>query len=174
MRNYHTPPTTIILATPGWSKLVRGITAHAPRWVMATLRQQGIKPASCAVNVIFADDKLLQSLNHDYRAKNYATNVLSYPQYTPRQLSRALKTATAKQPVFLGEIYIAQGVVQREAKQQSKAIAAHTAHLVVHGVLHLLGHDHLRPRPATRMENAEREILAAFGIKDPYLLPANG
>lgn len=168
MRNYHTPPTTIILAAPGWPKLVRGITAHAPRWVMATLRQQGIKPASCAVNVIFGDDALLQSLNHDYRAKNYTTNVLSYPQYTPRQLSAALKTATAKQPIFLGEIYIAQGVVKREAEAQGKTMAAHTAHLVVHGVLHLLGHDHHRPKAAVRMESAEREILASFEIGDPY------
>ena len=168
------PLITVILATPGWPKLVRGITRHAPIWATAALAQQGVKPAHCGLNIVLGDDALLQSLNRDYRHKDYATNVLSYPNFSRRTLPGAIESASAKHKIFLGEIYLAQRVIAREAKQQGKTMAAHTAHLIVHGVLHLLGHDHLRPRQATRMENAEREILAAFGIKDPYLLPVNG
>jgi probable rRNA maturation factor len=164
----HSPLATIILATPGWPKLVRGVTRRAPEWAAAALSQQGLKPAHCALNIVLGDDALLQSLNRDYRSKNYATNVLSYPSFTPRALRGAVESATAKQKIFLGEIYLAQGVIAHQARQQGKTMAAHTAHLVVHGVLHLLGHDHLRPRPAARMENAEREILGRFGIADPY------
>lgn len=164
------PLITVIPATPGWPKLVRGVSRRAPEWAAAALAQQGINPAHCALNIVLGDDALLQSLNRDYRSKNYATNVLSYPDFTPHALCGAIPSATAKQKIFLGEIYLAQGVIMREARQQGKTMAAHTAHLVVHGVLHLLGHDHLRPRPAARMERAEREILARFGIADPYVI----
>ena len=71
---------------------------------------------------------------------------------------------------MLGDIVIAYGTVAREAAAQGKPIRDHLLHLVVHGVLHLLGHDHLRPAEAARMERIETEILARFGIPDPYVI----
>ena len=86
-------------------------------------------------------------LNRVYRKKNYPTNVLSFDT---------------------GDIVLCHPVIAREARAQGKAIAAHYAHLVVHGVLHLRGYDHKNKSEAARMERAERRILARMGVADPY------
>ena len=86
-------------------------------------------------------------LNRTYRKKNYPTNVLSF---------------------HTGDIVLCHPVIAREAREQGKAIAAHYAHLVVHGVLHLRGYDHKNKSEAARMERAERRILARLGFADPY------
>jgi probable rRNA maturation factor len=92
-------------------------------------------------------------LNRSYRGKDYATNVLSFP-YARRPLQ--------------GDIVICAPVVAREARTQGKAVRVHHAHLLVHGLLHLMGLDHERDADATRMEKRERRILAALGFPDPY------
>jgi probable rRNA maturation factor len=98
-------------------------------------------------------------LNRSYRGKDTPTNVLSFPA---SELERASDGA-------LGDLAICAPVVAREARAQDKPLAAHWAHMVVHGVLHLLGHDHRHDREARRMERAEVEILRAFGYQNPYL-----
>ena len=90
-------------------------------------------------------------LNKKYRAKNYATNVLSFPYGAGS-----------------GDLVLCHPVIAREARAQRKTLRAHYAHLVVHGVLHLRGHDHLRRRDAARMERAEIRILRRLGFGDPY------
>jgi probable rRNA maturation factor len=97
-------------------------------------------------------------LNHRYRGKDRPTNVLSFIAGVPGPAGRAL----------LGDLVICAPVVAREAREQSKPLRAHWAHMVVHGTLHLLGHDHERPRAAARMERREVEILAGLGFPDPY------
>lgn len=97
-------------------------------------------------------------MNLKYRGRDYATNVLSFP------------ASDAKQPP-LGDIVICAPVVRSEAKAQHKPAAAHWAHMVVHGTLHLLGHDHLRHADAARMERLERRVLASLGHPDPYPIP---
>lgn len=94
-------------------------------------------------------------LNRRWRGRGHATNVLSFP-------------AGAAPGGLLGDIAVCAPVVAREARAQGKAPAAHYAHLVVHGVLHLLGHDHEREREARAMEALERRILASLGYPDPY------
>jgi probable rRNA maturation factor len=98
-------------------------------------------------------------LNRSYRGKDAPTNVLSFPA---SELERASDGA-------LGDLAICAPVVAREARSQDKPLAAHWAHMVVHGLLHLLGHDHQHDREARRMERAEVEILRAFGYQNPYL-----
>jgi probable rRNA maturation factor len=98
------------------------------------------------------------SLNQRFRAKSGPTNVLSFPFRAPPPVASDL----------LGDLVICAPVVAREAAEQGKTEAAHWAHLVVHGVLHLLGHDHLERAEAERMEAREREILAGLGLPDPY------
>jgi probable rRNA maturation factor len=93
-------------------------------------------------------------LNNDYRGKDYATNVLSFPYDT--------------EPVVTGDLVICPAVVAREAAEQNKPLAAHYAHLTVHGMLHLQGRDHETDEDAQAMEDEEREILAALGYPDPY------
>ena len=118
------------------------------RWARAALVGGG----EVAIRLVDTDEG--QALNNDYRGKNYATNVLSFPYDS--------------EPVVNGDLVICPAVVAREAAEQNKPLAAHYAHLVVHGMLHLQGWDHDNDDDAEAMENEEREILAAMGYPDPY------
>lgn len=111
-----------------------------------------------ALSIRLVDEPEGRTLNRDYRHKDYATNVLSFPVELPEGV-----------PVdWLGDLVLCAPVVAREASEQGKTLRAHYAHLVVHGVLHLLGFDHENKRDAERMEAEERRILAQLGIADPY------
>jgi probable rRNA maturation factor len=117
--------------------------------------------ASAAVAVALIDDRAMRKLNRVYRGKDKPTNVLSFPSG-----EAADGKPPPRQP--LGDIAIALGTVEREAKAQGKTVADHLAHLMVHAVLHLLGYDHESDPEAERMEALERKALAALGIDDPY------
>jgi probable rRNA maturation factor len=106
------------------------------------------------VTIRLVDSEEGRTLNHDYRGKDYATNVLSFPY--------------EQNPRVQGDLVICPAVVAREAADQSKPESAHYAHLVVHGMLHLQGWDHENDIAAEAMENEERRILASLGLPDPY------
>lgn len=119
--------------------------------------------------IALVDNERSHDLNSEYRGKDKATNILSFPGTDPDELPAALKfSATGGPPVMLGDLIIADAVVAIEASQQGKSVFAHLSHLVVHGVLHLLGHDHISAGDAREMEDLERDILATLGINDPY------
>jgi probable rRNA maturation factor len=119
------------------------------RWVRAACD----RPAEVAVRFVDAEEGRM--LNRDYRHKDYATNVLSF--------------VYESEPRVAGDLVICLPVVLREAAEQGKAPEAHFAHLIVHGMLHLLGYDHeTGARDAKRMEAKEQEILAGLGYPDPY------
>jgi probable rRNA maturation factor len=127
------------------------------RWVDAALRgAKRRKPAELSIRIVDADEG--RTLNRDYRGKDYATNVLSFPAELP---------SGAPLPL-IGDLAICAPVVQREAAEQDKLAQAHWAHLTIHGVLHLLGYDHLDEAEADVMEALETRILAGLGIADPY------
>ena len=132
----------------------------APRsfvcWVREALR--GRRQRRRQVNIVLFDESGARELNRQYRSKNYATNVLSWP-YAP---------APREKTGLLGDLAICPAVVAREAAEQGKSLRDHYAHLTVHGVLHLLGYDHETPREADRMERLERRILTELGVPDPY------
>ncbi|MCE4370523.1 rRNA maturation RNase YbeY [Xanthomonas hortorum] len=129
------------------------------KWVAAALKGR-IREADLAVRIV--DEKEGCSLNHHYRGKDYATNVLSFPAELPEGLPKGVKMP------LLGDLVICAPVVAREATEQGKSLASHYAHLTVHGTLHLLGWDHEDDKEADAMEQLEREILADLGIDDPY------
>jgi len=112
--------------------------------------------AQLTVRIVDIDEG--ESLNRTYRSGQSATNVLSFPFDDPFQLA----------PPLLGDIVICAPVLISEANQQNKDLAAHWAHLVVHGVLHLLGYDHLDDEQASVMEAQEINILALLGYANPY------
>ena len=99
-----------------------------------------------------------QQLNDVYRGKNKPTNVLSFPFEVPEGIELSL----------LGDLVICASVVEAEAKQQNKLLFDHWAHMVIHGVLHLLGYDHIQEQDAEQMEALERQLLRSLGISDPY------
>lgn len=118
------------------------------------------KPVNVGIRVI--DTKESADLNHNYRDKDYATNVLSFPADIPDAIAAELEE------IPLGDLAICAEVVEREAIEQGKPASAHWAHMVVHGTLHLHGYDHENDTEAEEMEALERRILAALGIDDPY------
>ena len=127
------------------------------RWVEAALRgAKRRKPAALAIRLVDIDEG--RALNHDYRGKDYATNVLSFPAELPPGVALPL----------IGDLAICAAVVLREAAEQGKRPHDHWAHLTIHGVLHLLGYDHLEDAEAEAMEALETRILAGLGIADPY------
>ena len=114
------------------------------------------------LGITLANDADQQQLNHDYRGLDAPTNVLAFPVWEPG--TRLPPGA----PVLLGDVVLALETVAQEAAQQKKPLADHLLHLIVHGVLHLLGYDHLTQAEAATMESRERSILAELGVPDPY------
>ena len=131
------------------------------KWVAAALAGR-IREADLAIRIVGAREG--RALNRHYRGKDYATNVLSFPA----EVALGVKLPKGVRMPLLGDLVICAPVVAREAKEQGKPLAAHYAHLTVHGALHLLGWDHEDAREAECMERLEREILADLGIEDPY------
>jgi probable rRNA maturation factor len=125
------------------------------RWVRAAL--QGRRRATALV-IRLVDEAEMAQLNQTYRGKAGPTNVLSFPFAAPPPVQSDL----------IGDLVICAPLVAREAAQQGKPAVAHWAHLVVHGVLHLLGHDHLDAAAARAMEALETDILGKLGFPDPY------
>jgi len=119
------------------------------RWVRAACTG----PAEITVRCVGAEEG--QRLNRDYRGKDYATNVLSFPYESG--------------PILFGDLVLCLPVAEREAQEQGKSLEAHSAHLIVHGMLHLQGYDHETGHDdAAHMEAIEREIMGALGYPDPY------
>lgn len=125
------------------------------RWIRAAVAGRR-QDAALTVRVVDAEEGA--ALNHQWRRKHGATNVLSFP----------VPDAPPAMPDLLGDIVICAPVVHAEALAQGKSPEAHWAHLVVHGTLHLLGYDHLRASEARVMESLERDILFRLGYPDPY------
>ena len=107
------------------------------------------------VTILLTDDESVRELNAQFRGQHKPTNVLSFP--APDNPER-----------FAGDIALAYGVCAREAAEQGKSLANHLQHLTVHGVLHLLGYDHMGDDEAEVMEDLERSVLAELGVPDPY------
>jgi probable rRNA maturation factor len=116
------------------------------------------------VAVLLCDDATIAALNAQWRGREEATNVLSFP--APPASDPSARNLVA--PVHLGDIAIAYETVIREAREQGRTVSQHLAHLAVHGFLHLLGYDHQTDGEAEHMEALESEILATLGISDPY------
>lgn len=150
-----------------------GLAPLAERAACATLGHLGLAPEGFAIALLGCDDARIAVLNADFRGKPQPTNVLSWPSD-----ERASEFAgedpdlpdpgPADDPEPLGDIAIAFDTCAREAAEQGKPMADHVTHLVVHGVLHLLGYDHVEEEDAELMEGHEVRILATLGLSDPY------
>jgi probable rRNA maturation factor len=127
------------------------------QWVQAALAAAELtEPAELTIRIVDSEEG--QALNRDYRQRDYATNVLSFPFDAEIELPVQL----------LGDLVICAPVVAREAIEQNKSVLAHWAHMVVHGSLHLLGYDHMDDDDAVTMESLEVAIMATLGFANPY------
>lgn len=149
----------IILASPLWEDSLEEQRESLKRVLTAAREALGLEPSKSAADIILADDRKLQALNHDFRGKDKATNVLSFPagfQNIPGEAES------------LGEIYISFETVAQEADSQDKEFIHHFQHMILHGFLHLLGYDHEEQAEAETMEAIEIRILASLNIPNPY------
>lgn len=139
---------------PAWTAALPDAEALVLVAADATLASEGA--VGEGVTLLLTDDETVRGLNLRFRDQDKPTNVLSFP--APQNPER-----------FRGDIALAYGVCAREAQEQGKPLAHHLQHLVAHGVLHLLGYDHVSDAQADEMEGLERAVLAGLGIPDPYL-----
>ncbi|MFD2238808.1 rRNA maturation RNase YbeY [Aureimonas populi] len=146
----------------GWPELLgQDPEALARRAAQAALDRAGLPPDFASeLGITLSDDESVKALNAQWRGKDKPTNILSFP-------ARQLQVGQTPGPM-MGDLILARETLEREARSESKAPADHFAHLIVHGILHLLGHDHMDENEAERMETLEIEILADLSIGDPY------
>lgn len=157
------------IASPEWADVLddaEGIAgrALAVAFVAGYAAIGGGDAAEVEVSLVLTDDDSVAALNRDYRGKDGPTNVLSFPQEDEFDAPSSLPGM----PLMLGDVVIAYGVTAREARDQGIPLADHLSHLCVHGMLHLLGFDHIEADEADRMEGLETEILGGLGVPDPY------
>jgi probable rRNA maturation factor len=157
-------------ATPAWSTTVdwEALAERAVRAALSQSSQAVIVESDVAVEVSIrlADDAEVQGLNASFRGKDKPTNVLSFPMMQP-DLIEAIENSDDGE-VLLGDIILAQETCAREALERGISLENHATHLIVHGTLHLLGHDHENDAEAQAMEIVEIRALETLGIDDPY------
>lgn len=129
--------------------------------LQATLLELGFDNIDSELSLVFTNDADIREINAKWRHIDKPTNVLSFPAF-------ALQPGQEPGEI-LGDIVIARETVEREAAEEDKSFDDHLSHLVVHGLLHLMGYDHQNDDEAEQMEALERKILASLGISDPYL-----
>ena len=149
------------------------LPALASRAASATFATLGLAEPGFSICVMGCDDARIAELNGEFRAKGMATNVLSFPSENraadaPGLVPELPEAGDADDPEELGDIAISYDTCAAEAAEQGKDMSNHVTHLVVHGILHLLGYDHIEDADAELMERTEARILASLGVDDPY------
>lgn len=158
---------TLVLHDARWRTLVPNTEQFARSVIMAALQAvpdrvpKPKKDRLPEIACLFTNDAEIRILNRQFRGKDKATNVLSFA---------ADRDAPApdEQPVIIGDLILSVDTIEREANDQGKTFAHHTAHMLVHGILHLFDYDHEHDKEAEDMENLEKGVLQGLGIADPY------
>ena len=157
----------VIALCAAWSDSLphaENVARHIARLALARGRSKAslALPEQVELTIVLADDAEQRQLNHIWRGVDRPTNVLAFLAWAPGA------AVPSDGPFLLGDVVLAFETVVREANEQDKALADHFGHLIVHGVLHLLGYDHMGDMEAVEMERLETSILAELGVADPY------
>ncbi len=156
-----TPRVEVTISHSGWRDSLPEAAECAVAATAAAWRAAGETPGARAeISLLLTDDAAVQTLNARHRAQDKPTNVLSFPLEE--------HPVSSSEPWLVGDVVLACETVNREARAQGKPMADHFRHLVVHGILHLLGYDHETDEDAAVMEKLEVEALASLGVADPY------
>lgn len=168
MKKPAAPTAEILFAAASWKRALptaasvcRRAAAAAWEGAPAALKR---KTSGGELSVVLTSDAAIRKLNRDWRGKDKPTNVLSFPATEGDDLRPG--------DLILGDVVVAYGTVAKEAKEADKSLKDHLSHMVVHGVLHLLGYDHETVPDAETMESLETKILSQLGVSDPYSDPA--
>ena len=158
----------LIIEDQRWSEISKDFSFLKEAALLA-LSQEATETAPLAMKsphrlavLVMSDDASIKDLNKTYRGKDKATNVLSFPS------TESLLPGEENEPVHIGEVILAYDYVSEEAKNEKKALQTHLSHLVVHGVLHLLGYDHETSKDAEAMETLEIKLMKQLGLDNPY------
>ena len=174
------PVVAIAIEGRDWSDTMPGVRALCRRAAVAALhgaqfgahgRALGRALGHLEISILLTDDGTVRALNRDHRGRDRATNVLSFAGADAISLQMDAKRGDAiagSAPTLLGDVVVAFETVAAEAADQGKTLADHLSHLIVHGILHVLGYDHEVDDAARRMERLEIGILADLGVADPY------
>lgn len=144
------------------NQLTASITSNYPAFAQEILRTF----SDFYLFIIFVESTKSQALNHQYRQKNYPTNVLSFPSAIPMDFYKTLPKS--EQQFELGDLVIDLSVIKKEAEQQNKKLENHLTHILIHGMLHLFSFDHVLPNDAVIMEQLEIDLLSYLNFPNPY------
>jgi probable rRNA maturation factor len=158
------PLVEVVIEEPRWQ--AAGIEVVAERAARAALTAVGRDPFDHEIGLLACDDARMAALNTEFRGKAQATNVLSWPAFAG--VVPEPPGLPGEGPLFLGDLALGFETCAAEAEAASLPLADHAAHLVVHGVLHLIGHDHAEDGEAEAMEALETKVLASMGVANPY------
>lgn len=156
--------TDILISDGDWASAIVDVESVCQQAALAAFKACGeLELAQFEISILLSDDKHVRSLNKKYRGIDKPTNVLSFANFDWNKESKSLAT-----PHLLGDVVIAFETTLSEAEQEGKKLKDHLSHLVVHGVMHLIGLDHEHHSEAKIMESLEKTTLAGLGISDPY------
>ena len=153
----------VTVECPAWAEALPDAEDRCRRLAAIALGAVEMPKRPVELSIVLADDATVRGLNRDWRGKDAPTNVLSFAS-----LDDEGEPDVADAPLLLGDVILAWETTRAEAEQQGKPLADHFGHLVLHGVLHLLGYDHEDDDEAAEMEALETTLLAALGVPDPY------
>ncbi len=155
----------ILIQAEAWRRAMPAVEAHCRRVAIAAFQPVWRDPRLAEACLVLTDDAQVRQLNRDYRGRDEPTNVLSFAAL---EGGHVVTGSELEGPVTLGDVVIAFETTAAEAARDGKTLADHLSHLIVHGILHLLGYDHQNEDEAVPMERLEMRILANLGVADPY------
>ncbi len=163
------PEIAVSVAAAGWTRALAdapAICRHAAQVTFKSTEVAGVGDSGAEISILLTGDAQARSLNRDYRGRDEPTNVLSFPGFPAAGENTPPLPPGA--PRMLGDVIVAYETVEAEAERDGKSLDDHLRHLVVHGVLHLLGFDHQTKAEARKMESREISVLKTLGVGNPY------
>lgn len=157
----------VLCNSPLWAEALPQYEAFISKIVADTMHHfEHLQPYEIAI--LLLDDEEMSTHNQTWRQKNQPTNVLSFPQYEGKLFEDAPKHLVKGMNIHLGDILLSYGTIKKEAQTQGKSFQDHLCHLLIHGVLHLIGYDHIKDNDQKIMEALEIQLLQTYGITNPY------
>jgi probable rRNA maturation factor len=155
----------IIIADKRWQRIpkLRAKLLKATREISSYLPKHLRFP--CSMTLLLTSDAEMRRLNRDFRGMDKPTNVLSFPHFTHRQLTKMGKKKGRK---YAGDIALGHQYIVAEVQETNKILINHTIHLLIHGILHILGYDHQSSAGASKMETLEKKVMSGLDLPDPY------